>query len=131
MSRMASAFAIDHLVLRCTDQEATMAWYVKHAGLAPVNVDEWRAGNAFFPSLRVNDDTIIDYVAGRDAAAPGGHVDHICFVVAAEELAALRSDPGLTVVDEGPRSGARGIGESVYVRDPDDLLVEFRSYPGG
>jgi catechol 2,3-dioxygenase-like lactoylglutathione lyase family enzyme len=32
-------------------------------------------------------------------------------------------------VDQGPRFGARGQGESIYVRDPDDLLVEFRCYP--
>ena len=66
---MATAFALDHIVLRCTDQEATLAWYIKHAGLASVNVEAWRAGNAFFPSLRVNEDTIIDYIAGLD---PGG-----------------------------------------------------------
>ena len=126
---MATAFALDHIVLRCTDQEATLAWYMKHAGLTSVNLDEWRAGNAFFPSLRLNADTIIDYVAGRDPDAPSGNVDHICFVVGGDELDALKRDPELTVVDEGPRGGARGIGQSVYVRDPDDLLVEFRCYP--
>ena len=29
-----------------------------------------------------------------------------------------------------PQGLARGIGESIYVRDPDDLLVEFRCYEG-
>jgi catechol 2,3-dioxygenase-like lactoylglutathione lyase family enzyme len=33
------------------------------------------------------------------------------------------------VVDRGERSGARGLGQSIYVRDPDGLLVEFRCYP--
>jgi catechol 2,3-dioxygenase-like lactoylglutathione lyase family enzyme len=126
---MATAFALDHIVLRCTDQESTLAWYIAHAGLAPVNLEDWRAGNAPFPSLRVNDDTIIDYIAGRDPAAQLGSLDHICFVVTADELATLRTDPELTVLSEGPRSGARGIGQSVYVRDPDGLLVEFRCYP--
>jgi catechol 2,3-dioxygenase-like lactoylglutathione lyase family enzyme len=96
-----------------------------------VNVDEWRAGNAFFPSLRINEDTIIDFLAGLEPAGPRGRLDHICFVVAADELDAVRNDRELTVVAEGPRSGARGIGQSVYVRDPDDLLVEFRCYPDG
>ena len=125
---MASAFALDHIVLRCTDLETTLAWYMKHAGLASVNVEEWRAGNAFFPSLRVTEDTIIDYVAGLDPEAQRGSLDHICFVVTADELAMLKEDPELTVVDEGPRSGAHGVGQSVYVHDPDDLLVEFRCY---
>ncbi|MCC6227013.1 MAG: hypothetical protein IT195_11490 [Microthrixaceae bacterium] len=46
-----------------------------------------------------------------------------------EDLADIASDPDLEVVDEGERSGARGVGRSVYVHDPDQLLVEFRSYP--
>ena len=126
---MATALALDHIVIVCSDQEATLAWYIRHAGLAPMNLDEWRDGSAPFPSLRVNDDTIIDYIAGREPGTPRGHLDHVCFVVAPHELDALRDDPDLTVLSEGPRSGARGIGQSIYVRDPDDLLVEFRCYP--
>lgn len=125
---MANAFALDHLVLIVSDVERSLAWYMRHAGLASVNVEEWRAGNAFFPSLRVDEGTIIDFVPG-DPAESRGHLDHVCFVVDAADLGELRDDPDLVVVDEGPRSGARGIGQSVYVRDPDDLLVEFRGYP--
>ncbi|MBN2622681.1 MAG: maleylpyruvate isomerase N-terminal domain-containing protein, partial [Acidimicrobiales bacterium] len=44
------------------------------------------------------------------------------------DLAALAGDPDLEVVDRGPRFGARGTGESIYVRDPDGLTVEFRAY---
>lgn len=124
---MASAFSLDHIVLVVSDVEQSLAWYMKHAGLASVNVDEWRAGQAFFPSLRINEDTIIDFIPGEPAASRG-HLDHICFVVSEGDRAAIANDPDLTVVDQGPRSGARGTGESVYVRDPDDLLVEFRSY---
>ena len=39
---MATAFALDHIVLVVTDVERSLAWYMKHAGLASVNVDEWR-----------------------------------------------------------------------------------------
>jgi catechol 2,3-dioxygenase-like lactoylglutathione lyase family enzyme len=126
---MASAFALDHLVLVVGDIEASLDWYSRHAGLAPVNVDEWRAGNAPFPSLRVDEGTIIDFIAGRTAEEGRGHLDHVCFVVSAADLDALSRDPALTIVSSGQRSGARGIGESVYVHDPDGLLVEFRCYP--
>jgi hypothetical protein len=51
-------------------------------------------------------------------------------VVSPDDLAALTADPALTIVDQGLRFGARGIGDSIYVRDPDDLLVEFRTYAG-
>ncbi len=125
---MATAFALDHIVLVVSDVERSLAWYMKHAGLASVNVDEWRAGQAFFPSLRVSEATIIDYVPG-DSASARGHLDHVCFVVSATDLESIVNDTDLTIVDQGLRSGAKGVGTSIYVRDPDDLLVEFRSYP--
>jgi catechol 2,3-dioxygenase-like lactoylglutathione lyase family enzyme len=125
---MATAFALDHIVLLCGDVERSLAWYTKHAGLAPVNVDEWRQGQAVFPSLRVDEDTIIDFVPG-EVGEGRGHLDHLCFVVSADDLAALAADPELEVVDRGERSGARGLGQSIYVHDSDGLLVEFRCYP--
>jgi catechol 2,3-dioxygenase-like lactoylglutathione lyase family enzyme len=125
---MAHAFALDHLVLVVSDVERALAWYGRHAGLAGVRVDEWRDGGAPFPSLRVDEATIIDLVPG-DIGADRGHLDHICFVVAPDELDALAHDPDLEVVDRGERFGARGQGQSIYVHDPDGLLVEFRCYP--
>jgi catechol 2,3-dioxygenase-like lactoylglutathione lyase family enzyme len=125
---MATAFDLDHIVLVVTDLERALAWYMRHAGLAPVNVDAWRAGQAFFPSLRVNEATIIDFIEG-DPATERGHLDHVCFVVSEGDLASIAGDADLEIVDQGERSGARGTGQSVYVRDPDGLLVEFRCYP--
>ena len=37
----------------------------------------------------------------------------------------------LVIEDEGERFGARGMASSIYVRDPDGLLVELRAYPEG
>lgn len=124
---MANALGLDHLVLVVADVERTLDWYGRHAGLAPVRVDEWRAGGAPFPSLRVDEATIIDLVPGLE---PGqrGHLDHLCFVVSRSDLDALAADPDLEVAERGPRFGARGTGESIYVRDPDGLTVEFRTY---
>jgi len=125
--------ALDHLVLVCRDVETTLAWYQRHFALGDVRIDEWRAGSAPFPSLRVDGATIIDLVP---QATPGtepdgrGHLDHICFVVTDEALAALKADPAITVLDEGERFGARGAGWSIYLHDPDGLTVEARTYPG-
>jgi catechol 2,3-dioxygenase-like lactoylglutathione lyase family enzyme len=122
-----TVLGFDHLVLRCGDVETTLAWYQRHVGLTPVRVDEWRAGTAPFPSLRVDAGTILDFIpAGRDGQ---GHLDHICFVVPGGELAAVRSTGELTIVDQGERFGARGVATSIYVHDPDGLLVELRAYP--
>src|SRR6056297_2028758 len=77
--------AFDHLVLVCSDVERTLTWYTATLGVAPVQVDEWRRGEAPFPSVRVTADTIIDLIAATDEP-PGdeprrGHLDHICLVV--------------------------------------------------
>lgn len=118
--------AFDHLVLRCADIERTLAWYLDRLGLAPVRVDEWRNRLAPFPSARVNDDTIIDLISGP---IDDGRLDHICLVIDPVDLAALAASGEFDVV-EGPvtRSGARGDGTSLYVRDPDGLVVELRHY---
>ncbi len=127
-SPISTVLALDHIVLVVDDPERTLAWYGHHAGLAGVRVDEWRSGDAPFPSLRVDEATIIDLIPGLDEPERRGHLDHICFVVTRDDLDALAADPGLTVVDRGPRFGARGEGESIYVHDPDGLTVEFRTY---
>jgi catechol 2,3-dioxygenase-like lactoylglutathione lyase family enzyme len=127
---MTTTLALDHLVLMVEDVERTLDWYGRHAGLGGVRVDEWRRGEAPFPSLRVGEATIIDVIPrGGDDGGGRGHLDHICFAVSASDRERLAADAELEVVDEGPRFGARGIGDSIYVRDPDGLLVEFRSYP--
>jgi catechol 2,3-dioxygenase-like lactoylglutathione lyase family enzyme len=119
--------AFDHLVLRCRDLEATLAWYLDVLGLAPVRVDEWRRGEAPFPSARVSADTIIDFVVGQ---TEDGRLDHLCLVVEPTDLAALATSGRFDVLDGPvPRYGARGMGTSLYVRDPDGATVELRHYP--
>jgi catechol 2,3-dioxygenase-like lactoylglutathione lyase family enzyme len=127
---MAKASALDHLVLVVEDVERSLTWYSGHLGLTEVRVEEWRAGQVPFPSLRVDEHTIIDFIA-RDPTEGGqrGHLDHVCFVVDRDELAELRRSPDLVIDDEGERFGARGIAESIYVTDPDGLTVEVRAYP--
>jgi catechol 2,3-dioxygenase-like lactoylglutathione lyase family enzyme len=130
--RMAKTFALDHIVLVVDDVERTLAWYQRHAGLDGVRIEEWRRGEVFFPSLRIDEQTIID-VLPRDPARVTGepgqrNLDHVCFVVSAGDLATLGQDPDLEILDRGTRFGARGDGESIYVRDPDGMVVEFRTY---
>ena len=131
---MATAYALDHLVLVVADVERTLAWYGRHAGLPAVRVDEWRAADVPFPSLRVDDATIIDVIPGNDDPDQRGHLDHICFVVTRADLDALAADPDLDVVDRGVRIVASSLASQAVeyglatVGDPDDLLVEFRTY---
>jgi catechol 2,3-dioxygenase-like lactoylglutathione lyase family enzyme len=119
---------LDHVVLNCQDVDRSLAWYVEELGLQPVRVDEWRAGTAPFPSVRVDDATIIDLVA---ADRSGVNVDHICLVVEPTDLGALVASGRFEVVGDGPVGGlfgARGYATSLYVRDPDGNTIELRAY---
>jgi catechol 2,3-dioxygenase-like lactoylglutathione lyase family enzyme len=117
---------LDHIVLSCADVEETLAWYIDVLGLTPVRLDEWRRGDAPFPSVRINLSTIIDLVRG---GAVDGRLEHFCVVIEPIDLDALAASGSFDVVD-GPdtRYGARGNGTSLYVRDPDGAVVELRYY---
>jgi len=119
----------DHLVLRVADTRRSVAWYGDLLGLEVLRLDEWERGEVFFVSVRVTESTIIDLV--ETPADPSvGSLDHLCLVVdPSTDLAALADDHRFDVVDGPvPRWGARGDGTSVYVRDPDGVLVELRTY---
>jgi cytochrome P450 family 142 subfamily A polypeptide 1 len=126
---MPKAIGFDHLVLVVSDIERSLAWYQRHLGLAPLRCDEWRRGEVPFPSLRVDEETIIDFIVGPHDGP--GSLNHICFVLSEEDLALAKGEPELTIVEEGARFGARGVASSIYVHDPDGLLVEMRAYPTG
>jgi catechol 2,3-dioxygenase-like lactoylglutathione lyase family enzyme len=117
---------LDHIVIDTPDVARSLAWYEGELGLAGERVDEWRRGEVFFPSVRVNEGTVIDLLQSERS---GVNVDHLCLVVAPEDFEALVASGRFDVV-EGPvaRWGARGTGTSVYVRDPDGNLVELRYY---
>lgn len=126
---MASAIHVtqmDHIVLDVADVERSLAWYRDVLGLIPVRVDEWQRGEIFFPSVRVNAETIIDLLAVERS---GENVNHFCLVVEPVDFDQLVAAGGFDVVD-GPdvRYGARGDGTSLYVRDPDANVVELRYY---
>lgn len=121
--------ALDHIVLRVPDVEVALAWYLDVLGLEGVRVEEWRRGEAPFPSARINAETIIDFVRRDDPAdAPGGQLDHLCVVVEGD-LADLVGDDRVEVLSEPlDLFGARGQGRSIYVRDPAGITVEVRTY---
>jgi catechol 2,3-dioxygenase-like lactoylglutathione lyase family enzyme len=117
---------LDHIVLDVADVERSLAWYCDRLGLAPDRVDEWRRGEAPFPSVRIHDGCVIDLFA---QAPSGENMNHVCLVVDRRDLDDIVADGGFEVL-EGPvpRWGARGNGTSVYVLDPDGNTVELRSY---
>jgi catechol 2,3-dioxygenase-like lactoylglutathione lyase family enzyme len=119
--------AMDHVVLVVADVERSVDWYSERLGLEVLRLQEWRDGQVPFPSVRVNESTIIDVLRG--SRGPGTNVDHLCLVIEPTDLAAVVASGDFDVI-EGPvgRWGARGDGTSIYVRDPDGNVVELRHY---
>jgi len=117
---------LDHVVMICRDIEASLDFYGGVLGLDALDVDEWRNGDARFPSVRVNQQTIIDLLPGEP---DGRNTDHICLVIEPTDLHELAERKDLNVV-KGPvqRGGAYGMGWSIYVIDPDGHLIELKQY---
>lgn len=117
---------LDHVVFRVSDMERSVAWYRDLLGLEVVRLDEWRRGEAPFVSVRVTADTIIDLQIGP---IDGTNVDHVALVVDDVDLSELAASGRFGEVAP-PRSlfGARGVGQGIYVRDPDGHGVELRTY---
>jgi len=134
---------LDHVVLWVRDPVAAADFYEKAVGMEPVRVSEFAAGKAPFPSVRLNDETILDLMpltaAERMTMVPGaaesaGHaVNHICLALPSDGFDALRTrlqERTVPVSDIAHDSfGARGnASRSFYFRDPDGNVFEARHY---
>ena len=134
---------VGHLVLWVADPLRSVAFYEGVLGFQGVRVEEFKAGAAPFPSVRVSADFLIDLMA--QAAAPildslagargsaGNKVHHLCFAMSKPEFLTLRK----RLSAEGAREpatmqqsfGARGIApEAIYFTDPDGNVLEARYY---
>ncbi len=127
---------LDHIVLNTPDQERALAWYTGVLGLAGERVEEWRRGEVPFPSVRIDAGTIIDLfrAEGRSPATVSAdpetlNLNHFCLVMPAADWEAML-EAGQIPVERGPSNvfGARGMGVSIYTRDPDGNVVELRRY---
>ncbi len=116
----------DHVVLVSPDPERLVEWYRDHLGLEVLRLEQWRAKEVPFISLRVNDAFLVDVMTGDRT---GENVNHLAVVVDDVDLDELAAS-GRFTVEMGPAElfGARGVGRGVYVRDPDGNLVELRTY---
>lgn len=125
---MVQVIGLDHIVLLTPNVERSLTWWTKDLGLPGDRVERWRAGEVPFPSVRIDEGTIIDLFEG---VRTGSNLDHLCVVIdPATDLEALVAS-GDFEIERGPVEvyGARGMGRSVYVRDPDRNVVELRTYP--
>jgi glyoxylase I family protein len=120
---------LDHVVLRCRTLERTLDFYIRVLGLS----EERRIAQLGLVQLRAGR-SLIDLVpAEHPRVEDGANVDHFCLGIEARDLAAIAAELrqiGVEVLgDPAQRYGARGIGLSLYVRDPEGNVVELKQMP--
>ncbi len=121
---------VDHLVLKASDRDATVAFYCGVLGADLVELPFGRIGLGF-GDVRINvhlpDST--PYPTSLHPPPPGS--GDVCFRWAGSIESAVDhlSHHGIAII-EGPvgRTGALGPATSVYCRDPDGNLVELLTY---
>lgn len=118
--------SIDHIVLTTRDLDKCLAFYTKVLGM---QLENYGAGRI---ALRFGAHKFNVHPPGFEASIKArtptpGSLD-LCFLAdcALEEVIAKLNEHGIPI-EEGPsvRTGARFPIRSVYVRDPDDNLVEI------
>ena len=126
---------MDHIVLRVKDVETSLKFYSETLGMQTERVKQWRAGEIRFPSVRLNDDTIIDFFGTDQAPISKDGIrnqDHYCMVIEPTDMEELKSKfeaMGVGIqAGPGKRWGSHGDGISLYIYDPDDNVVELRHY---
>ena len=134
---------LDHVVLWTADPQASVDFYTRVVGLSPLRVEEFEAGEAPFPSVRVSEDSIIDLIPVANAGGTdlmtkvvgsAGHpVNHVCIAMSKDEYDALDRRLQAEGVDTSARLnhsyGARGWApQGYYFPDPDGNVVEARYY---
>ena len=64
---------LDHIVLNVSDIERSLSFYTQILGLKGERIEEFKSGKVGFPSVRINDGTIIDlFPTKRPLALSGG-----------------------------------------------------------
>jgi len=117
---------LDHFVLTASDIDKTISFYTRYLGMT---VEEFNGGRK---ALKFGKQKINLHQKGKefepkaDKPTPGG-LD-LCFLTtcSVQEYAAFLDDEGVEII-EGPieRTGAQGPILSIYIRDPDNNLIEI------
>ncbi len=128
----------DHVALPTSDADRFIEFY-KKLGFSIIDEDEWRRGEARIFAIQIGNSKINVHPQGMTAnlrgvtASPG--CGDLCFVWdgAVDEVVKMLADAGVEIIQgpaprKGGRDGGQRFGTSVYVRDPDDNLLEFMVY---
>jgi catechol 2,3-dioxygenase-like lactoylglutathione lyase family enzyme len=117
---------IDHLNLTVADIDRSVEFYKRVLGMRAEAMGEGRAA-LYFGQQKIH----LDLARGPMATSGEKRMPaHICFVTETPigEVTAHLAECGVPVRMQGPRAGAIGEIQSVYIDDPDQNSVEISTY---
>ena len=127
---------LDHLVLRVTDLERAVRFYVDVLGchverrLDDLGLVQLRAGASLIDLVPV--DGPLGRAGGGPPQAQGRNLDHFCLRVEPFDESEIRRHLQAQGIEAGPtemRYGAEGDGPSIYLSDPEGNTVELKGPP--
>ena len=120
---------LDHIVIAVSDWERSNTFYADVLGAVVVRRGDGYVYRFGDQQLNVHGPGVSASIVAADPVRPGN--SDLCFVWpgSADEAAAHLRRHGIEI-DLGPteKPGARGMGTSIYFRDPDGTLLELIAY---
>ena len=116
---------IDHLNITVADLDRSLEFYERVLGMRTERMGEGRAA-ILFGNQKIHLD-----LAGATAMSGEKRMPaHICFITDSPvaEIAAQMERCGVPIRMQGPRAGATGTIQSVYIDDPDQHSIEIACY---
>jgi lactoylglutathione lyase len=126
---------LDHVNFRVADADRSLRFYRDLLGLAPERLEEHRRGETALLTFRISPGAILHLVPTGGFEAPArAELDaawnHLCVNVdgGMADLVGELARHGVEI-DQGPFEayGALGVGQAVYIRDPDGYRVELKT----
>ncbi len=130
----------DHVVFLVDDMERAQTFYRGVLGCVPgysypaIGMEQLWCGSAL---IVLWDVTHPGAAKAIPPVAGGRNVDHLCIATGPLDPDAFRAHlarHGVAIEQEAVHGGARGVGQSFYIRDPFGNLLEIKgpaSYPDG
>lgn len=125
--------ALDHVVLRVRDLDASLRFYCDALGCTlekvqqKIGLYQLRAGASLIDLVPL--DGPLGKMGGAGPGREGRNLDHFAIQIAPFDEEAIRTHlaaHGIEAGEPARRYGAEGDGPSLYIRDPDGNTVELK-----